>query len=99
MDGEGTDNWWGSYRDADCDGGSPRRRDPSLIDSFYLESKGGRHAHGSQALKVQGLQHSQLPRDGVQRKQLPGRFSFDAICDVREEVRVHRLGEGRGAGE
>lgn len=85
---------WGAYRDADGDGRLPWGHDPSLVDSFHLESVGGPHAHGCQVLKVQGLQHSQLPGDGVQREQLSGRLSLDPVCDIGKKVCVHRLSGG-----
>lgn len=87
-----------AYRDADGDGRLPWGHDPSLVDSFHLESVGGPHAHGCQVLKVQGLQHSQLPGDGVQREQLSGRFGLDPVRDIGEKVRVHRLSGGARPG-
>lgn len=89
---------WGAYRDADGDGRLPWGHDPSLVDSFHLESVGGPHAHGCQVLKVRGLQHSQLPGDRVQREQLSGRFGLDPVRDIGEKVRVHRLSGGARPG-
>lgn len=76
----------GSYRDADRDGGLPWGHDASLVDGFHLESVGGPHAHSCHVLKVQSLQHSQLPSERVQRKQLSGRFSLDPIRDIGKEI-------------
>lgn len=42
----------GSYHDVDCDSSLPRRHDPSLVYSFYLECV------RSQGIEVQGLQYS-----------------------------------------
>lgn len=55
----------GSYRNANRDGGLSRGHDPQLVDSLHLEGIRGPHANCCQVLKVQGLQHGQLPGDGV----------------------------------
>lgn len=83
----------GPYRDANGDGGLSRRHDPSLVHGLHLEGVGGPHAQSCQVLEVQGLQHGQLPGDGVEREQLSGKLGPDPVRDVGEEICVHRLPE------
>lgn len=44
-----------------------------------------------QVFKVQSLQDRHVASQPVHGKELPGRFCFDSVGHVRDEISIHRL--------